>query len=155
MPAESWGYSPAPELPGLQTLIEPNSPQKESVPWTRALASAKSEVTGTRTGASWENCWLPCRTLNGVQPHSPIRTNSRPLEPQNVTLFENRVFAEAVSQDLKKKSSNNVWCLFFFFLVLFRATLAAYRSSHARGPIGATAAGLRHSHCNARSKLCL
>ena len=41
---------------------------------------------------------------------------------------------------------------FLFFLCLFRATPMAHGSSQARGPIGATAAGLHHSHSNARSK---
>jgi len=41
---------------------------------------------------------------------------------------------------------------FFFFLCLFRATLVAYGRSQARGQIGATAAGLHHSHSNAGSK---
>ena len=36
--------------------------------------------------------------------------------------------------------------------LLFRATPTAYGGSQARGPIGATAAGLRHSHSNARSE---
>ena len=36
--------------------------------------------------------------------------------------------------------------LFIFWLLLFRATPEAYGSSQARGPIGATAASLRHSH---------
>ena len=40
----------------------------------------------------------------------------------------------------------------FFFFLLFRATLAAYGSSQARGQIEATAAGLYHSHSNARSE---
>ena len=39
----------------------------------------------------------------------------------------------------------------FFFL--FRAAPEAYGSSQARGWIGATAANLHHSHCNARSEL--
>ena len=39
--------------------------------------------------------------------------------------------------------------LFFFFL-LFRATPVAYGSSWARGQIGATAAGLHHSHSQRR-----
>ena len=47
--------------------------------------------------------------------------------------------------------------LFSFFLpgggVFFRAALTAYRSSQARGQIGAPAASLRHS--NAGSELCL
>ena len=37
--------------------------------------------------------------------------------------------------------------------VLFRAALEAYGSSQDRGWIGAAAAGLQHSHSNARSKL--
>ena len=42
-----------------------------------------------------------------------------------------------------------------FFFLAFRAAPMAYRSSQARGRITAAAANLRHSHSNARSKLCL
>ena len=41
------------------------------------------------------------------------------------------------------------------FFGLFRAALLAYGSSQARGGMGAVAAGLRHSHSNIRSELCL
>ena len=41
----------------------------------------------------------------------------------------------------------------FSFFGLFRATLAAYGGSQARGPIGAVAAGLYHSHSNVGSEL--
>ena len=41
---------------------------------------------------------------------------------------------------------------FFFVVVVFRATSAACVSSQARGPIGAAAASLHHSHSNAGSK---
>ena len=41
---------------------------------------------------------------------------------------------------------------FFFFFFLFRAAPVAYGSSQARGRISATAAGLQHSHRDARSK---
>ena len=41
--------------------------------------------------------------------------------------------------------------IFFFF---FRATLAAYGGSQARGQIGAIAAGLHHSHSNSGSEQC-
>ena len=41
---------------------------------------------------------------------------------------------------------------FFVVVVLFRAAPKAYGGSQARGPIGATAAGLCHSHSSARSK---
>ena len=36
----------------------------------------------------------------------------------------------------------------FFFVVLFRTTPTAYGNSKARGQIGATVAGLQHSHSN-------
>ena len=42
--------------------------------------------------------------------------------------------------------------LFVCLFVFFRAAHAAYGGSQARGPIGATAAGLYHSHSNAGSK---
>ena len=44
---------------------------------------------------------------------------------------------------------------FFFFFLLFRAVLAAYGRSQARGLIRAAAASLGHSQRNARSELCL
>ena len=40
---------------------------------------------------------------------------------------------------------------FFFFILLFRATPAAYGGSKARDRIGATAATLLHSHNNVGS----
>ena len=44
---------------------------------------------------------------------------------------------------------------FFFFFVFSGATPTTYGSSQARGQIGDVAAGLCHSHSNARSKPCL
>ena len=43
--------------------------------------------------------------------------------------------------------------LFFGLFCLFRAALAAYGGSQARGPIGVVAAGLHHSHSNVGPKL--
>ena len=40
----------------------------------------------------------------------------------------------------------------FFLSGLFRAALVIYRGSPARGPFGAIAASLGHSHSNARSE---
>ena len=45
--------------------------------------------------------------------------------------------------------------LFIYFFLLFRSAHSAYGSSQARGPVGAVAAGLHHSHSNTRSELCL
>jgi len=39
-----------------------------------------------------------------------------------------------------------------FLSFFFRAVPMAYGGSQARGPVGATAAGLRHSHSNTGSK---
>ena len=41
---------------------------------------------------------------------------------------------------------------FFFFFFLFMASPKAHRGSRARGGIGATAAGLHHSHSNVASQ---
>ena len=49
----------------------------------------------------------------------------------------------------------NIYICFFFSFFLFRASSAAYGGSQARGPIGATAAGLHQSHSNMESELCL
>ena len=43
----------------------------------------------------------------------------------------------------------------FFFCLFFRAASMAYRGSRARGHSGAVATGLRHSHSNGGSELCL
>ena len=43
-------------------------------------------------------------------------------------------------------------CNDFFFVFFLTAALVAYGSSQARGRIGAVAAGLGHSHSNARSE---
>ena len=42
------------------------------------------------------------------------------------------------------------WVIIYF--LLFRAAPVAYGSSQARDPIGATAAGLHHSHSHAGSE---
>ena len=48
---------------------------------------------------------------------------------------------------------NSQFSFILFLFFLFRAIPVAYGNSQARGRIGATAAGLRHSHSNARSEL--
>ena len=50
---------------------------------------------------------------------------------------------------------NTIGGSFFLFLFLFRAAPMAYGGSQARGRMGATAAGLHHSHSHAGSKPCL
>ena len=50
------------------------------------------------------------------------------------------------------ETSGSTTSLEYFFFLFLRAAPAAHGSSQARGLIGATAAGLHHSHSNARSK---
>ena len=55
---------------------------------------------------------------------------------------------------LSKELSGVFFCFSVFFLLLllfFRAAPVAHGGSQARGPIGAVAAGLRHSQSNAGS----
>ena len=49
--------------------------------------------------------------------------------------------------------SSRTLCQVFAFVFLFRAASTAYRSSQARGLIGAVAAGLHHSHSNMGSEV--
>ena len=45
-----------------------------------------------------------------------------------------------------------IFFFYLFFFAFFRAAPKAYGGSQPRGQIGATAAGLHHSHSNTRSK---
>ena len=56
-------------------------------------------------------------------------------------------------KDSKKKTNKHLLMMSHFFsFLLFRTAPAASGSSQARGRIGATAAGLRHSHSNSGSE---
>ena len=55
----------------------------------------------------------------------------------------------------RPRYEQSMWIFFFFPILLFRAAPTAYGVSQARGRIPATAAGLRHSHSNRGSELCL
>ena len=49
----------------------------------------------------------------------------------------------------QNKMFHNIPCLYFYVFIFFRgAAPAAYGGSQGRGPIGATVAGLHHSHSN-------
>ena len=51
--------------------------------------------------------------------------------------------------------ATNLFIFIFLIFYLFGATFAAHGGSQARGQIGAVAAGLHHSHSNARTEPCL
>ena len=52
----------------------------------------------------------------------------------------------------RRANANMILGFPFFFFRLFRAAPMDYRGSQARGPIGAAAAGLPHSHSNTGSE---
>ena len=57
-----------------------------------------------------------------------------------------------ISLELNLHRLDFVFSAFWFFVLLFRATPMAYGGAQARDPIVTVAAGLHHSHSNARSK---
>ena len=61
----------------------------------------------------------------------------------------NSIFKSLLDLMYNNNNNNNHNNFFLFvFFCFFRAAPMAYRSSQARGQIGATAAGLHHSHSN-------
>ena len=52
----------------------------------------------------------------------------------------------------EKGPNQTTFFFFFFFFCLFRTAPTAYGGSLAKGPIGAVAAGLHHSHSHAGSE---
>ena len=62
-----------------------------------------------------------------------------------------KLLEENVRINLHYFGLSNDFFLFYFFY-FFRAAPSAYGGSHARGLVGATAAGLHHVHSNARSE---
>ena len=71
-------------------------------------------------------------------------------------MFQKAEVSDIVLRGPESATTNCIVCqqiLFFFFLFcLFRAEPKAYGGSQARGLNGAVAAGLCHSHDNARSE---
>ena len=52
------------------------------------------------------------------------------------------------------QNDGKLFCLFVcLFVLVFRAALAAFGGSQARGLIGTTAASLRHSHTGSKPRL--
>ena len=70
------------------------------------------------------------------------------------TLFLWLSFLLTVYQ-LSLSFSLNLFYLFIYLFLLYRAALMAYGGSQARGPVRAVAAGLRQSYSNAGSEPCL
>ena len=78
---------------------------------------------------------------------SKMNERSLSLQGKQLTVF--------IANDKNLSSENSIFWLETCFFLLFRAVLTAYEGSQARGPIGAIAASLYHSHNNVGSKLCL
>ena len=72
---------------------------------------------------------------------------------KKLLLVENVLFYVLEGGSYLKSVKYDKYYRNFLSFGFFRAMPAAYGSSQARGQIGATAAGLRHSHKNTGSKL--
>ena len=105
---------------------------------------------GHRYGLDPALLWLWCR-LAVVAPIRPLAWElphaSGVALKSKINKYKSLYFKEFI---LVKVCGFLFVCLFVLFF--FRATPMAYRSSQARGLIGATAAGLCHRHSNAGSE---
>ena len=82
-------------------------------------------------------------------------TNQEKKEATYITNTRNRreVFTSQVIAIKRIIREYREQLFFSFLFLLFMAIPVAYESSQARGPVGAAAAGLHHSHSNVGSKL--
>ena len=69
--------------------------------------------------------------------------------------FNGKFLIKKTKSYLTKIHVHNLSLIITLFFCLFRATPTAYGHSQARGPIGAVANDLCHSHSNSRTELCL
>ena len=84
--------------------------------------------------------------LHSYRPHfTDVETKTPPPK----TLVKKRLYVYGPFSLATTLTANILKLLFFFGLL--RATPEAFGVYQARGPIGAVAAGLHHSHSNARS----
>ena len=103
---------------------------------------------------SW---WVPCEGWD-VETERTIRISW--LDPLYEWKDQSQRNAYGKNRLGWEKSRFQFWTfsfifIFYFIFCLFRAALAAYGSSQARRQIRAVAVGLRHSHSNTGSELCL
>ena len=110
------------------------------------------DQSGARSGARgqpWQSVQRPSSWEGWEQGTGPGLGRESGSSACNPGSALNHLCGRGQSLDL-----SGVFCgVFFFFFWLFRASPAAYGGSQARGLMGATAAGLYHSHGNARSEL--
>ena len=110
-----------------------------SLSWGQSLQLSFREFSYS---CSLQCCWdLPIMTGTGIARCPPlgfyIQTAGEKVSfPEMIKLFY-------------------LFIYLFICLFIFTAAPAAYRNSRVRGRIGAAATGLRHSHSNSGSKLCL
>ena len=106
-----------------------------------------SMVQGSKhTPLSWNPTYVLRKILKTAVSHTHIGVH-KTLSVQPVVLI-NSTHSCKKKQNVVKATQAH-----YFFLFLFRAVPAKYGGSQARGPTGATAADLHHSHRDTRSKL--
>ena len=127
------------------TFFEMSAQQRSfRLPWGLRIWSAAAVPT-------------PTRPQGGLAPSSICYWNGRACKESILCLC---IFCFTNKQTFCTQSIHlgiNTFFFFFFFdlLAISWAAPVASGGSQARGPIGAAAAHLRHSHSHARSKPCL
>ena len=97
--------------------------------------------------------FIQFQDVNYFEPNSHLRVLGIALNRWVSSLHKLEVPGQILIIFFSIKSKHHNLSLFFLLFCLFRAAPMAYGGSQARGPIGAAAASLRHSHSNARSEL--
>ena len=93
-----------------------------------------------------------------MRKHRIVPTDSQSTHQRNfneVRLLQSTTRRKALNSLIWDVSFSLMNSNLFFFFCLFRATPMAYRGSQAKSQIRTVAAGLHHSHSNARSEPCL
>ena len=121
----------------------------ENIPWQKEASQQTIRVKGPSLSSVGlfhdRGLWF----MSEPPRHSPGYRRDRRARTQLHGCLRHRTKSTALTSS---KPLISVQFCFYFYFLLFRAAPVAYGSSQARGQIGDAAAGLHHSHSNARSE---
>ena len=122
-------------------------------------ACVLSSVLGEGRQGFRAHSFSPCNLWNpkGTPGHTGQGSGCHPLASEAMAFNQSQSYTRILnplpSREAQHPKGDAEEKFFFFFFGLFRAALRTYGCSQAKGQIGATAAGLHHSHSNPGSEL--
>ena len=149
---------------GVKYVLEPQTVRTSAWESLKKLNAQKSQNWRSSLAAQWVKdlmlslLWSRLLLWQGFNPWPFCMlwawSKKKKKSPNHKKLY-NDGHRGPINHPSHRESQNPGFFFFFFFLVfcLFRAAPMAYGGSQARGPIGAVAASLHHSH--AGSEPCL